>query len=46
MYLVSTGNIRNSELDVLFALNLERIAASFDHFDFIEISQTALIFHS
>jgi predicted nuclease of predicted toxin-antitoxin system len=42
---VSTGNIRNSELESLLMSNLENIAANFDHFSFIEINREAVIFH-
>jgi predicted nuclease of predicted toxin-antitoxin system len=45
LLLVSTGNIRNSELESLFISNLERIAAQFGTFNFIEINQKAIIFH-
>jgi predicted nuclease of predicted toxin-antitoxin system len=45
LLLISTGNIRNSELESLLLSNLESIAGSFDHFDFIEINRTAVIFH-
>lgn len=44
--LVSTGNIRNAELIALFMANIEKITEGFDAFDFIEINQTELIFHS
>lgn len=46
LLLVSTGNIRNSQLEDLFLANLEKIAAGFATFNFIEINQTNLIFHS
>jgi predicted nuclease of predicted toxin-antitoxin system len=46
LLLVSTGNIRNAELITLFMANIEKIAEGFDAFDFIEINQTELIFHS
>ena len=46
LLLVSTGNIRNAELIVLFMANLEKIAGGFDAFEFIEINRTELIFHS
>src|SRR5215475_1299063 len=46
LLLVSTGNIRNAELIALFLANIERISEGFDAFDFTEISQTELIFHS
>ena len=45
LLLVSTGNIRNAELELLFHQNIEHIVESFDKYDFIEIDRTALIFH-
>ena len=45
LLLVSTGNIRNSELESLLMANLGSIAANFEHFDFIEVNQAAVIFH-
>jgi predicted nuclease of predicted toxin-antitoxin system len=45
LLLVSTGNIRNSELESLFVSNLESIADRFDSFDFIEINRESVIFH-
>jgi predicted nuclease of predicted toxin-antitoxin system len=45
LLLISTGNIRNSELELLFASNLESIAGNFDHFSFIEINRASVIFH-
>jgi predicted nuclease of predicted toxin-antitoxin system len=45
LLLVSTGNIRNSEMMALFQANLERVAEGFNSFGFIEINQTELIFH-
>ena len=46
LLLISTGNISNAELEVLFMSNLERIAEGFDTLDFIELDRKALIFHS
>jgi predicted nuclease of predicted toxin-antitoxin system len=46
LLLVSTGNIRNAELIALFMANIEKISEGFDAFDFIEINQKELIFHS
>lgn len=46
LLLVSTGNIRNSELESLFMSNLGRIAEQFDTFYFIEINQKTVIFHN
>ncbi len=45
LLLVSTGNIRNSELERLLLSNLESIAGGFDQFDFIELSRAAVIYH-
>ena len=45
LLLISTGNIRNSELDALLVSNLVSIAGGFDHFSFIELNSEALIFH-
>lgn len=45
LLLVSTGNIRNSELEAVFLSNLEKIAEGFDSFDFIELSPEAVFFH-
>ncbi|HEY9435416.1 MAG TPA: DUF5615 family PIN-like protein [Blastocatellia bacterium] len=46
LLLVSTGNIRNAELIALLLANIEKISEGFGVFDFIEINQTELIFHS
>ncbi|HEX8147746.1 MAG TPA: hypothetical protein VF591_11240 [Pyrinomonadaceae bacterium] len=43
--LISTGNIRNAELEALFLSNLEKMAEGFDSFDYIGLNQRALIFH-
>jgi predicted nuclease of predicted toxin-antitoxin system len=45
LLLVSTGNIRNTELETLLAANLERIVESFDSFYFVELDRKTLIFH-
>ena len=46
LLLVSTGNIRNSDLEALFLANIEKIADGFELFDFIEIDRKTVIFHS
>jgi predicted nuclease of predicted toxin-antitoxin system len=46
LLLVSTGNIRNDELMALFELNLAQLVEGFDLFDFIEVNQREIIFHS
>src|SRR5262249_50073743 len=45
LLLVSTGNISNADLIVLFLANIERIAEGFDVFDFIELNRSDVIFH-
>jgi predicted nuclease of predicted toxin-antitoxin system len=45
LLLVSTGNIRNTELLNLFVNNLDDLTNGFHDHRFIEISQTQLIFH-
>jgi predicted nuclease of predicted toxin-antitoxin system len=45
LLLISTGNIRNSELESLLMSNLESISSNFDHFAFIEINRAVVIFH-
>lgn len=45
LLLVSTGNVRNEELQKLFASSVERIIQGFDVFDFIELTRTSVIFH-
>lgn len=45
LLLVSTGNIRNSELESLFLSNMAKIAGGFDYFSFIEINRVTIIFH-
>ena len=44
--LVTTGNIRNSELEAILQASLTRIVDGFDQFSFIEINRTSVIFHS
>lgn len=46
LLLISTGNIRNSELESLLISNLESIAGGFDSFDFIEVDRRSVIFHA
>jgi len=45
LLLVSTGNIRNTELELLFRNNIQQIVAAFAIYDFIEIDRTTLILH-
>ena len=45
LLLVSTGNIRNQELERLFEANMVKVAEGFATFDFIEIDRKDVIFH-
>ena len=45
LLLVSTGNIKNTELEKLFLQNLNEIVVGFMQYDFIEIDRTRLTFH-
>jgi len=45
LLLVSTGNIRNAELESLFSRNLDDILAALDQHNFVEIDRTNLIIH-
>ena len=44
LLLVSTGNIKNTELEKLFLQNLNEIVVGFMQYDFIEIDRTRLTF--
>lgn len=45
LLLVSTGNIRNTHLELLFSRNLSAIVDAFDEHSFVEIDRTNLIIH-
>ena len=45
LLLVSTGNIKNSSLEALFASTILKMVQGFDTFDFIEMDRANLIFH-
>lgn len=46
LLLVSTGNIKNAELETLLLANMVTIAEGFDVFDFIEINLNKVVFHA
>lgn len=46
LLLVSTGNIRNAELESLFLASLEKIVEAFDQFAFVEINRKTVVIHS
>ena len=45
LLLVSTGNISNADLELLFSKHLSAIVATFQEHHFIEIGRTSLIVH-
>jgi predicted nuclease of predicted toxin-antitoxin system len=46
LLLISTGNIKNSELEALFLPQLPTIVEAFENARFIELNQSALVIHS
>lgn len=47
LLLISTGNIRNTELERLFQANIEKLSEAFDTgFEFVELTRTAIVVHS
>ena len=45
LLLVSTGNIKNTELELLIGNNIERIVEAFATYDFVEINRTTFTCH-
>ncbi|MBL8189039.1 MAG: DUF5615 family PIN-like protein [Acidobacteria bacterium] len=45
LLLVSTGNIRNSDLVTIFERNLDSIVEAFEQHSFVEIDRSSLIIH-
>jgi predicted nuclease of predicted toxin-antitoxin system len=43
--LVTTGNIKNSELEALFLNNLSQLVELLEQHNYIELSRNALIVH-
>jgi predicted nuclease of predicted toxin-antitoxin system len=46
LLLVSTGNIKNADLETLFARNISQITAGFTSHSFIELTRMLLIVHT
>ena len=46
LLLVSTGNIRNKELEVILLANIEKIADGFTKVGYIEMDRKTIIFHA
>jgi predicted nuclease of predicted toxin-antitoxin system len=45
LWLLSTGNISNRDLDALIRANIDQIVALFQQYHFVELSRTDLIVH-
>ena len=45
LLLVSTGNIRNAELEQLFLQSMPQIARAFEDHNFVELGRTTFIIH-
>ena len=45
LLLISTGNITNADLEVLFVPRISAIATAFETYVYIELTRTALVFH-
>lgn len=45
LFLVSTGNIKNSELKLLLTNHLKEILTFFEEFNFIELTSSQIIVH-
>lgn len=46
LLLISTGNITNADLEPLFVAEITTITEAFESYDYLELTRTALIFHS
>lgn len=46
LLLISVGNIRNADLEMLFVRQIPAIAAAFAAHDYVELNRAALIVHS
>ena len=45
LWLLSTGNISNRDLEALIRANIAQVAVLFQHYRFVELSRTDLIAH-
>lgn len=45
LLLITTGNIKNSELEYLFIANLQSLVELFNQHSYIEINRDAIIVH-
>ena len=46
LLLISTGNIRDADLEALFLPNIAAITATFDTASLVELTRTAVVLHS
>ena len=46
LLLVTTGNIRNSELEALFLANLDTVVDGLTEYNYVELSRSAVVLHS
>ena len=46
LLLVTTGNIRNSELEALFLANLDTVIEGLAVYNYVELSRSAVVLHS
>lgn len=46
LLLISTGNIRNTDLAQLMLANLDLLVSNLEQFDFVELNRTAVIVHT
>jgi predicted nuclease of predicted toxin-antitoxin system len=45
LLLITTGNIRNSELEALFMQNLQHLVELFEQYSYIEMNRDAIVVH-
>jgi predicted nuclease of predicted toxin-antitoxin system len=45
LLLVSTGNIKNADLERLFSQNIQQIAEAFEKHSFVELGRTSFTIH-
>lgn len=45
LLLISTGNIKNADLEAIFVAQIPTLASAFANLDYLELTRTALIAH-
>lgn len=46
LFLVSTGNIKNKDLENLFQVNIDQIVSLFEKYTFVEMNRDSIIIHN